>query len=79
MTAPAIDVKPGDKITSFMQYYPEIYRWVVSGTNVNSGANSTLHIQYEKAGATKYDYAMLVNGASSFCAAAAAAADACHL
>lgn len=60
-TAPAIHVKPGDNITSFMRQSSDGKSWTVSGTNVNTGLNSTLNIAYRKSGNTDYDYAMLVN------------------
>jgi len=61
VTAPAIPVKPGDKLTSFMRLSEDRQTWTVSVTNLNSGEESTLHIKYAKAGNTDYDYAMLVN------------------
>eukprot|EP01062_Namystynia_karyoxenos_P030360 TRINITY_DN22696_c0_g2_i1.p2 TRINITY_DN22696_c0_g2~~TRINITY_DN22696_c0_g2_i1.p2 ORF type:complete len:297 (+),score=107.55 TRINITY_DN22696_c0_g2_i1:85-891(+) len=61
VTAPAIKVSPGDQITSFMQLSKDGTMWTVSGTDVTTGQNSTLHIQYKKAGNCNYDYAMLVN------------------
>jgi len=56
-----VDVKPGDKITSFMNQSSDGMSWTVSGTNVRTGEDSTLNIAYKKAGNTDYDYAMLVN------------------
>ena len=41
--------------------------WTVSGTNKDTGEDSTLHIAYARAGATDYDYAMLVNECGSSC------------
>jgi hypothetical protein len=63
VTAPAITVEPGHQITSFMVQTDDGHNlgWTVSGTNINTGANSTLHIAYSKAGDVDYDYAMLVN------------------
>lgn len=61
VTAPAVKVKPGDKITSYMRQSSTGETWIVSGTDVTTGQNSTLHIKYKKAGNTNYDYAMLVN------------------
>merc|ERR1711971_977675 len=61
VTAPAIPVNPGDKITSYMRQSVNGKTWTVSGTNVNTGQDSTLNIAYSKAGNTDYDYAMLVN------------------
>ncbi len=60
-TAPAISVNPGDKITSYMSQSADGKTWTVSGTNTNTGMDSTLNIAYSKAGNTDYDYAMLVN------------------
>lgn len=58
-TAPAIEVSPGDKITSSMKLDGKT--WTVHGANQNTGEDSTLSVQYEKAGDTDYDWAMLVN------------------
>merc|ERR1711924_181041 len=60
VTAPAIPVSPGDTITSYMNRSSD-KTWTVSGTNVRTGKDSTLHISFKKAGNTEYDYAMLVN------------------
>ena len=61
VTAPPIDVKPGDKLTSFMSLSADGTMWTVSGTNKATGEDTTLNIKYTKAGATDYHYAMLVN------------------
>jgi len=61
VTAPPVKVVPGDQITSFMTFDAASKIWTVSGTNKRTGDNSTLHIAYESAGDTTYDYAMLVN------------------
>lgn len=61
VTAPAISVSPGDRITSYMSQSADKGTWTVSGTDVTTGQDSTLHISYAKAGDTDYDYAMLVN------------------
>jgi hypothetical protein len=61
VTAPAIKVSPGDHITSFMSLSDDGSTWTVSGTDLTTGEDSTLNIAYAKAGATDYDYAMLVN------------------
>jgi len=61
VTAPAIRVSPGDKITSFMSQSEDGQTWTVSGTDLTTGQDSTLKISYSKAGNTDYDYAMLVN------------------
>lgn len=61
VTAPAISVKPGHHITSSMSQSADGRTWTVSGTNKDTGEDSTLHIAYAKAGDTDYDYAMLVN------------------
>ena len=58
-TAPAIDVFPGDKITSSMKLDGKT--WTVHGLDQTTGKDSTLSIAYEKAGDTDYDWAMLVN------------------
>jgi hypothetical protein len=70
VTAPAISVKPGDKITSYMSLSEDGKTWTVSGTNLNSGKDTTLNIKYSSAGNTDYDYAMLVNeniNVNSYC------------
>jgi hypothetical protein len=61
VTAPSISVKAGDKLTSFMSLSDDGKTWTVSGSNTNTGENSTLHIAFKEAGDTTYDYAMLVN------------------
>merc|ERR1712217_299310 len=61
VTAPAIDVSPGDKITSYMNRTADGKTWTVSGTNTRTAKDSTLNIAFAKAGNTEYDYAMLVN------------------
>ena len=61
VTAPAIDVLPGHRITSYMSQSDDRTTWTVSGHNVDTGRNSTLSIAYAKAGDVDYDYAMLVN------------------
>lgn len=61
VTAPAITVSPGDKITSFMSQSDDGTTWTVSGTDLTTGQDSTLQVSYTKAGSTDYDYAMLVN------------------
>lgn len=61
VTAPAIRVSAGDKITSFMNLSADGTTWTVSGTDVTTGEDSTLSIKYKKAGDCDYDYAMLVN------------------
>merc|ERR1712113_1007145 len=61
VTAPAIDVSPGDKITSYKNRTADGKTWTVSGTNTRTGQDSTLKIAFAKAGNTEYDYAMLVN------------------
>eukprot|EP00656_Telonema_subtile_P010909 TRINITY_DN15317_c0_g1_i2.p1 TRINITY_DN15317_c0_g1~~TRINITY_DN15317_c0_g1_i2.p1 ORF type:complete len:293 (-),score=63.90 TRINITY_DN15317_c0_g1_i2:176-1054(-) len=59
VTAPAISVSPGDKITSFMRLDGDT--WTVSGVDSTTGQNSTLVISKKHAGNCDYDYAMLVN------------------
>uniref|UniRef100_A0A7S3F388 Uncharacterized protein n=1 Tax=Haptolina ericina TaxID=156174 RepID=A0A7S3F388_9EUKA len=61
VTAPAIDVEPGHTITSSMALSADETTWTVSGTNMDTGLDTTLHIAYSAAGKTDYDYAMLVN------------------
>eukprot|EP00756_Hemistasia_phaeocysticola_P029330 Hpha_TRINITY_DN16226_c0_g1::TRINITY_DN16226_c0_g1_i1::g.15093::m.15093 len=61
VTAPAIKVSPGDKLTSFMSLSADKSTWTVSGTNKATGETSALQIAYRKAGDCSYDYAMLVN------------------
>jgi hypothetical protein len=61
VTAPAVSVSPGDKITSYMSLSTDNSTWTVSGTNTNTGKDSTLRIAFAKAGDVNYDWAMLVN------------------
>jgi len=61
VTAPAITVKPGHHITSYMQLSADGTTWTISGSNKDTGDDSTLHIAHSRAGATDYNYAMLVN------------------
>merc|ERR1711862_342190 len=61
VTAPAIKVSPGDKLTSYMSQSADGKTWTVAGADLTTGEDSTLHIPYSKAGNTDYDYAMLVN------------------
>jgi len=61
VTAPAIDVQPGHRITSYMSQSSDGATWTVSGTNKDTGKDSTLHVAYARAGKTDYNYAMLVN------------------
>lgn len=61
VTAPAISVKAGDRLTSYMSLSEDGNTWTVSGTNKGTGETSTLHIAFKKAGDCQYDYAMLVN------------------
>jgi hypothetical protein len=52
VTAPEIRVSPGDRLTSFMSLSADGTMWTVSGSNLNTGMNSTLNIAYSKAGDT---------------------------
>jgi hypothetical protein len=61
VTAPAIRVSPGDKITSYMSQSEDGSTWTVYGKDLTTGEESNLKIKYSKAGNTDYDYAMLVN------------------
>jgi len=61
VTAPAIRVSPGDKITSYMSQSSDRSTWTVYGKDLNTGEESNLQIKYSRAGNTDYDYAMLVN------------------
>jgi hypothetical protein len=61
VTAPAIRVSPGDKITSYMSLSQDGTMWTVYGKDLTTGQESNLNIKYSKAGNTDYDYAMLVN------------------
>lgn len=60
ITAPAIDVSPGDEITSFMSYDSKSETWTVSATNLATGEDSTLTITKQKLGNYDFDWAMLV-------------------
>jgi len=71
VTAPAIRVQPGDKITSYMSLNDD-KTCTVYGENKNSGQTSNLKIRYSRAGNCDYDYAMLVNeniGVDTYCSA----------
>jgi len=61
VTAPAISVSPGHKITSYMSLSADSQTWTVYGENRNTGETSNLKISYSRSGNTDYDYAMLVN------------------
>jgi len=61
VTAPAIRVSPGDKITSYMSLSEDGSTWTVYGKDLTTGQESNLAIKYAQAGSTDYDYAMLVN------------------
>ena len=58
-TAPAIDVHPGDEITTFMKLDGDT--WTVCGKDKTTGQNSTLTISKRRAGRCDYQWAMLVN------------------
>eukprot|EP01064_Diplonema_japonicum_P009492 TRINITY_DN16991_c0_g1_i1.p1 TRINITY_DN16991_c0_g1~~TRINITY_DN16991_c0_g1_i1.p1 ORF type:complete len:260 (+),score=52.58 TRINITY_DN16991_c0_g1_i1:58-837(+) len=60
VTGPAIDVKFGDVITSFMVYNENTKMWTVSGTNSRTKETSVLHITREKTTNVDFHYAMLV-------------------
>jgi len=59
VTAPAITVRPGDEITSYMSLDGDT--WTVYGKDLATGQESNLKVKYSRAGNTDYDYAMLVN------------------
>ena len=51
-----------DRVTSFMSLSDDDTTWTVSGTNQDTGEDSTLRIAFSQASRTPtYDYAMLVN------------------
>ena len=58
VTAPAVAVAPGDRISSYMALSADDSTWTVSGKNEASGLDSTLHIADCP---VVFDYAMLVN------------------
>ena len=62
VTAPAIDVKAGDKLTSYMLYHPENKTWTVSGTNTRTGESTVLQVAQRTIGARthSFNWAMLV-------------------
>jgi len=60
-TGPAIAVKPGDELTTFMKLDAEKDTWTVFGLDKTSGESSTLTISVKRAGNCNYDWAMLVN------------------
>jgi len=59
VTAPAITVHPGDKITTSMVLEGDM--WTISGVDESTGENSTLKVSKRRAGNCEYNYAMLVN------------------
>jgi hypothetical protein len=60
VTAPAISVSPGDKITSFMKYDTTTETWTISGINTATQKSSVLKISKKKLGGYSFDWAMLV-------------------
>ena len=62
VTAPAIDVKAGNKLTSFMSYHAQNKSWTVSGTNTRTGESTVLQIGLDKIGkhTHAFNWAMLV-------------------
>jgi len=61
VTAPPIQVNPGDRITSSMSLSPDGKTWTISGSDIATGENSTLNIAFRRAGRCNYTFAMLVN------------------
>lgn len=60
VTGPAVDLSPGDKITSSMKYDASAKTWLVSGTNLRTGKTSDLKISRSRLGGYDFDWAMLV-------------------
>eukprot|EP00937_MAST-01D_sp_MAST-1D-sp2_P002703 g2703.t1 len=60
VTAPAIDLSPGDRVESFMQYDAKSSEWTISGKNTNTGESTVLTISKEKLGGYDFEWAMLV-------------------
>ena len=58
VSAPAIDVSPGDRITSFIGLEGDGSTWTVSGVNRDTNHDSTLHVADSR---VQFDFAMLVN------------------
>merc|ERR1712166_378208 len=52
VTAPAIKVSPGDKLTSYMSLSEDGSVWTVYGKDLTTGQESNLKIKYSKAGNT---------------------------
>lgn len=61
VTAPPVSVEPGHTITSSISQSSDGQIWTVSGTDKDTGEDSTLHVAYAKSGDVDYEYAMLVN------------------
>jgi len=60
-TAPAIDVAPGDKITSYMAFDESTATWTVYGENLSSNEKSVLTITKKALGDYVFDWAMIVH------------------
>ena len=56
VTAPAIQVSPGDELTTFMQLSKDGSTWTVSGVDKKSGKSSVLSVTRKRAGNCDYDY-----------------------
>jgi len=60
VTAPYINVSPGDKITSWMYYDDAKMVWTVYGKDERTGKVSNLQISRQNAGDCDYKWSMLV-------------------
>lgn len=60
LTGKAVELSPGDKISSFMSYDGKTKMWTVSGTNLASGESSVMKISRAKLGNYDFEWAMLV-------------------
>ena len=61
VTAPAISVSPGDKITSSMVYSADSQEWTITGIDLNTQKSTVLKISKEKIGERyTFDWAMVV-------------------
>ena len=60
MTGPAVEVAPGDAITSFMFYNETTTEWIVYGKNLATGEESSLAISRADLGDFDFDWAMVI-------------------
>jgi len=60
VTAPAIDVSPGDSLVSYMNYDAGSQTWTIFGADMQTGETSNLQITRAKSCACDFQWAMLV-------------------